>query len=136
MEPTSALVEVRPNFPLSAPQVTPRLTDYKEGVAEESELKVWQLAVAMGDDHFPRLERVIAPRIGPAASERTSVVVGGATVPAEGTLCLDLSAARSAYGRRTGKNAHTTAEDVHEVMKLPDDCDSTRAFELLGQFAP
>ena len=136
MEPTSALVEVRPNFPLSAPQVTPRLTDYKEGVAEESELKVWQLAVAMGDDHFPRLERVIAPRIGPAASERTSVVVGGATVPAEGTLCLDLSAARSAYGRRAGKNAHTTAEDVHEVIKLPDDCDSTRAFELLGQFAP
>ena len=32
------------------PQVTLRLTDYKEGVAEESELKVWQLAVAMGDD--------------------------------------------------------------------------------------
>mmetsp|Transcript_14867 Transcript_14867/g.39759 ORF Transcript_14867/g.39759 Transcript_14867/m.39759 type:complete len:344 (+) Transcript_14867:621-1652(+) len=90
----------------------------------------------MGDDHFPRLERVIAPRIGPAASERTSVVVCGATVPAEGTLCLDLSAARSAYGRRTGKNAHTTAEDLHEVMKLPDDCDSTRALELLGQFAP
>lgn len=46
--------------------VTLRLTDYKIGIAEESELKVKQLAVAMGDDYFPRLERIIAPRIGPA----------------------------------------------------------------------
>ena len=116
--------------------MTLRLTDYKEGVAEESELKVKQLAVAMGDGHFPRLERIIAPRIGPAASARTSVTVGGAQVPVEATLCLDLSASRSAYGRRAGKNAHTTMTDVHEVLKLPGDCSSARAFELLGAFAP
>eukprot|EP00966_Prymnesium_polylepis_P188828 4375175-Prymnesium_polylepis.1 len=116
--------------------VTLRLTDYKEGIAEESELKTKQLAVAMGDDHYPRLERVIAPRIGPAASARTSATVRGEQVPAEMTLCLDYSAARSAYGRRAGKNAHTTVEDVHSVLKLPEGVTSARAFQLLGDFAP
>ena len=120
--------------------VTLRLTDYKKGVAEESELKVKQLAVAMGDDRFPRLEKIIAPRIGPAASARTSVNVRGAQVPAEATLCLDLSASRSAYGRRAGKNAHTNLTDVHEVMKLPPDCSlkpcPKHAFALLANFAP
>jgi hypothetical protein len=121
---------------LCAPQVTLRLTDYKAGVAAESELKVKQLAVAMGDDHYPRLERVIAPRIGPAACARSSVSVGGVSVPAETVVCLDYSAARSTYGRRAGKNAHTTIEDVHAVLKLPEGCESARAFELLGDFAP
>ena len=116
--------------------VTLRLTDYKIGIAEESELKVKQLAVAMGDDHFPRLERIIAPRIGPAVSSRTSVMVRGVPVPAEGALCLDLSAQRSAYGRRSGKNGHTEMEDVHAVMKLPDKCTPKKGFELLENYAP
>eukprot|EP00966_Prymnesium_polylepis_P009114 210118-Prymnesium_polylepis.1 len=42
----------------------------------------------MGDDHCPRLERVIAPRIGPAAFARSFVSVGGVSVPAETVVCL------------------------------------------------
>ena len=34
------------------------LTDYRTDIAPESELKVKQLAVAMGDDHYPNLEKV------------------------------------------------------------------------------
>ncbi len=75
-------------------------------------------------------------RIGPAASSRSTVSVCGTVVPAEATLCLDLSAARSAYGRRSGKNAHTTLTDVHEVLKLPEGCSADRAFKLLDAFAP
>ena len=113
-----------------------RLTEYKDEVAQESELKGKQLAVAMGDDHFPRLERIIAPRIGPAASTRTSVTVDGAQVPATVVMCLDYSAARSAYGRCSSKNAHTTIEDMHAVLKLPDECDAAREFDLIDAFAP
>ena len=40
----------------------------------------------MGDDHFPRLERIIAPRLGPAASARTAVTIAGEQVPTEVTL--------------------------------------------------
>ena len=29
----------------------------------------------MGDDHYPRLEKIIAPRIGPAATARSSATV-------------------------------------------------------------
>eukprot|EP00966_Prymnesium_polylepis_P041433 961660-Prymnesium_polylepis.1 len=90
----------------------------------------------MGDDHFPCLERVVAPRIGPAASARSSVTIDGAQVPAKGTLCLDLLAARSAYGRRSGKNAHTLMEDVHQVLKLPEDSTAAEAFNLLDVLAP
>ena len=61
-----------------------------------SELKAKQLAVAMGNDHFPRLEKVITPLIGPAASARSTVTIGCKAVPAVATMCLDLSAARSA----------------------------------------
>jgi len=111
--------------------VTLRLTDYSEGVAAESELKVKQLAVAMGDDHFPRLEKIIAPRIGPAASARTSVAIGGVQVPAKGSLCLDLSAARSAYGRRHGKPVHCKCTDVHATLDLVPTVNAAAAFAKL-----
>lgn len=113
--------------------VTLRLTDYRKGVAEESELKVKQLAVAMGNDHFPRLERVIAPRIGPAAAARRSVTLRGEQVPAEGTLCLDLSAARSAYSRRHGKLVHCKCTDVQAVFKATGN-NVAAAFDALSRF--
>ena len=113
--------------------VTLRLTDYREGVAAESELKVKQLAVAMGDDHYPRLERIIAPRIGPAASSRATVTLRGEQVPVEGTLCLDLSAARSAYGRRHGKLVHCKCTDVHALFKWHGN-DIPRVFEALARW--
>jgi hypothetical protein len=115
---------------------TLRLADYAEGVANESELKAAQLFVAMGDDRFPRLERTVAPRIAPAASARKFSTVRGKQVPTEVTLCLDLSASRSAYGRRAGKNAHTSMTDVHQILKLPPNCTSARAFALIGDVAP
>ena len=116
--------------------VTLRLCDYKEGVAEESELKVMQLAVAMGDDHYmyPRLEKVVAPSIGPAFSKLKSVTIAGEQVPAEPTMCLDLSAARSAYGRRAGKSSHCKCTDVYTTPKLPAEITAKGAFAIVDKF--
>jgi len=101
--------------------VTLRLTGYRDDVAAESELKAAQLAVAMGDDHYPNLEKIIEPRIGPAASRVDVVTLHKRSVPAEVVLCLDLSAARSAYGRRHGKPVHYQLEDVQFIPKFKGD---------------
>jgi len=61
------------------------------------------------------------------------VSLRGEQVPVEGTLCLDLSAARSAYGRRHGKLVHCKCQDVHALFQWSGK-DIPRVFDALARW--
>lgn len=99
-----------------------RLDGYKREVKAESEAKGAQLAIACNsDDHYPALVECLGPKLGPSidAARRgeTTIEVDGVRKPMRLFWCLDLSASRSLYGRRTNASPHS--EKLHPHLVLP-----------------
>ena len=99
-----------------------RLVDYKEGVSKESEMKAAGLTVAVGDDHNFNLNLQFR-RVGPAINH--TIRTGGkfmlrcVPIIVEINNCLDYSASRSLYAKRTNSSPHSLKLHPHLIIDTP-----------------
>ena len=100
-----------------------RLGGYKREVKAESEAKGVQLAIgANSDDHYPSLQvllRSLGPAINAAHRSESTITLGNKFYCLLILWCLDLSASRSLYGRRTNASPHTENINPHLVLPHP-----------------
>ena len=98
-----------------------RLVDYVDGVAKESELKGAGLTVAVGDDHNFNLNlqfRRIGPAINKTISTGGTFTLRGKPIRMDISSCLDYSASRSMYAKRSNSSPHSSKLHAHLIIEV------------------